>query len=85
MAVALAGMIVSNCAATYPYKYYSLWLDTSTLAGPDVKDDLPLSRCNNRGSCIVLFSEEHRRVRESYLRISEENNLLKRKCGAKCK
>jgi len=85
MAVALSGMIVTSCAATYPYKFYALWLDKELLAGPTPDDDLPLDVCVRRGSCVVYQLEEHRRVRENYLKLAQENMQLKRKCGARCK
>jgi hypothetical protein len=85
-AVVLSGMIVlSSCAVTYPYKYYSLHLADEMLLGPEPELDLPLSDCSKSGSCIVIFTEEHRRIRQAYLKLARENESLKRQCGSKCK
>jgi hypothetical protein len=85
MAVVLSGIIVTSCAATYPYKFYALWLEDNVLAGPEPKDDLSLDVCQPKGACVVYLLEEHRRVRADFLKLQNEYNSLRRKCGARCR
>lgn len=85
MVVVLSGMIVSSCAATYPYKFYALWLDDNVLAGPEPKDDLSLDVCNAKGSCVVYILDEHRRLREDHLKLIMERDGLRKRCGARCR
>jgi hypothetical protein len=66
---------LGSCAAAFPYKFYGIVPSTSTLLGPDPKQDLPLSLCEPddeaKGKCVVLFREEFERLMADYVSTKE--------------
>lgn len=66
---------LGSCAAAFPYKFYGIVPSTSTLLGPDPKQDLPLSLCEPddeaKGKCVVLFREEFERLMSDYISTKE--------------
>lgn len=69
------GLILSACIASkFPFRYYTLNADSydGSLLGPTDSQDVALKMCapteSNRAPCLVLFTSEFLRLKESYIK-----------------
>lgn len=71
----ITGLIISGClSAEFPFKYYTLEAKSydGKLLGPIADKDLLLSMCSpseaDKAPCLVLFTAEFLRLKDSYLK-----------------
>lgn len=69
------GLILSACIASkFPFRYYTLDADSyeGALLGPTEDQDKALRLCapseTNKAPCLVLFTSEFLRLKESYIK-----------------
>lgn len=71
----LLGITLVGCAS-FQYRYYGIVPSQGKLLGVKPSDDKPLSMCEpdaqQRGKCVVLFTEEFERFVSDYLETKEQ-------------
>lgn len=81
----LVGILITACvSSTFPFKYYALDANSydGKLVGPISSQDLLLKMCSpsdaDKAPCMVLFTSEFLRLKESYMKCQVDLSAAQR-------